>query len=221
MAQLLPPDSQGYEVAHRTGVIGQVFRRRQTLFVADGPKNRLYDTFDPAVVWELAVPLFQAGRLIGVLNLEGDEAPDLDQHQWEVWSSVVKRITHLDPPVERPEAENNHWVRTRILRFQPSSQIINELELARAATAGGADILMVGNVPHLDDGRFPNLKATLEQQLAPAESVRGLEPGIDLLPTGDLPAAEAALHWEPFTRGRYHFVFQTNQGSISTRGYAP
>ena len=70
---------EGYDTAHRTGIIGQVFRTGRTLFAPDVAHHPLYDPFDPAITWELCFPVCAEGRLVAVVNLEGAGTLDIDQ----------------------------------------------------------------------------------------------------------------------------------------------
>jgi sigma-B regulation protein RsbU (phosphoserine phosphatase) len=58
------------------GIVGAAAAAREPVFVADVTKDPRYVSFFPGVVAELAIPLLNKGRLVGVLNIEGptDEA---------------------------------------------------------------------------------------------------------------------------------------------------
>ena len=78
---LTPTFAEGYskETADRIrirpgqGVIGAVAQSREAIFVPDVSKDPRYLRLGPEVVAEMAIPLVNRDRLVGVLNVEGDE----------------------------------------------------------------------------------------------------------------------------------------------------
>src|ERR1700729_2007458 len=63
MTSLRPGGQNGFDVAHRTGVIGQVFRLKKPIIVPDTKNHPLYDAFDQSVAWELCFPVFAGKHL--------------------------------------------------------------------------------------------------------------------------------------------------------------
>src|SRR6266487_4290682 len=59
VAARIPAGGEGYSIAHRTGVIGQVFRTGRAIVVPDTRSHPLYDPFDTRIDWEVAIPVWR------------------------------------------------------------------------------------------------------------------------------------------------------------------
>lgn len=79
---LVPAHVEGYDVAGTgrfrlrpgEGIVGAAAATREAVFVPDVSRDPRYVSFFPGVVAELALPLVNQDRLVGVLNVEGPEA---------------------------------------------------------------------------------------------------------------------------------------------------
>jgi sigma-B regulation protein RsbU (phosphoserine phosphatase) len=79
---LVPAHVEGYQVAERgrfrlrpgDGIVGTAAATREVVFVPDVSRDPRYVSFFPGVVAELALPLVNQDRLVGVLNIEGPAA---------------------------------------------------------------------------------------------------------------------------------------------------
>ena len=79
---LYPAHVEGYEIAERgqfrlkpgEGIVGTAALTREVVFVPDVSKDPRYVSFFPGVVAELALPLVNQDRLVGVLNIESPSA---------------------------------------------------------------------------------------------------------------------------------------------------
>jgi sigma-B regulation protein RsbU (phosphoserine phosphatase) len=79
---LVPAHVEGYDVRDREGfrlkpgdgIVGAAAATREVVFVPDVSRDPRYVPFFPGVVAELALPLVNQDRLVGVLNIEGPAA---------------------------------------------------------------------------------------------------------------------------------------------------
>src|SRR5262245_8211125 len=58
------------------GIVGAAALAREPVFVPDVSKDQRYISLFPGVVAELAIPLLNRDKLVGVLNIEGPDAAD-------------------------------------------------------------------------------------------------------------------------------------------------
>src|SRR6185436_7821856 len=117
VASRFPLDGSCYDIAHRPGVIGQVFRRERPIFLAAAQEHALYDPFDPSVEWELAVPLFDGERVAAVLNMEGTNSLSLDSGLWRNFADLLLSTTGWLLPEAAPRDGEVWMVRSEHLRI--------------------------------------------------------------------------------------------------------
>jgi phosphoserine phosphatase RsbU/P len=85
---LVPAYVEGYDsdLASRLrirpgqGIVGAAAQTREPVFVPDVAKDPRYVSIFPGVVAELAIPLVNQDRLVGVLNVEGPDAEAFSPH---------------------------------------------------------------------------------------------------------------------------------------------
>jgi sigma-B regulation protein RsbU (phosphoserine phosphatase) len=102
---LVPALVQGYgaEEAARIclregeGIVGAAARSRQAVFVPDVTKDPRYLSLFPGVVTELAIPLLNRDRLVGVLNIEG---PSGEAFTPEARTALQVLASHLAVAIE-------------------------------------------------------------------------------------------------------------------------
>jgi diguanylate cyclase (GGDEF)-like protein len=75
-----------------TGVIGRVMRTRQVAFVPDVSADPDYLSASGIVRSEVSAPLLADGELLGVMNVEGRAASQLDSSDVETMSMVAERM---------------------------------------------------------------------------------------------------------------------------------
>lgn len=209
VASVLPEGEAGYEVAHRTGVIGQVFRTANAIAVPNTRNHPLYDPFDGGIAWELCFPIFRGAELKAVLNFEGVGAfPAAD---WEQVCRLVRETTSLAPATSGPLAGGPCLVETR--RFEvrtggDAARPADLVELARAVARGGRSTLLIGHYPELLRGRGPTTVEAVKEGLGVSYCYFGVEPRLDLLATGPATefTSENQMGWWDNCRGRYAFV---------------
>ncbi len=85
---LVPAYAEGYDSALASrlrvrpgqGIVGAAAQTREPIFVPDVSKDPRYVSIVPGVVAELAIPLVNQDRLVGVLNVEGPDAEAFSPH---------------------------------------------------------------------------------------------------------------------------------------------
>lgn len=193
IAARIPGGGTGYAVAHRTGVIGQVFRGRRAIVVADTRNHPLYDSYDATVDWELAIPLFRDGALAGVLNVEGCGAMALPLETWNRLSRVVAEATNCAIPASPPDARAEVVVPTKRLSCANDREL---METARRLANEGRSVLVIG---------VPSASDDIETGGMPlAERVHGVDAGIDAVAL-EYAAFQRLGGWK-LVDGRYDFV---------------
>jgi len=189
-----PEGASCYDVAHRTGVIGQVFRLRRPLLVEAARAHPLYDPYDPAVDWELTVPLFLGAEMTAVLNLEGGGQPDLTQERWKALRAQVTATTGRKTPPQRPKVGDNwrfdtEWLESRELKGGPKKA------LSHARTVAQKKVWTLVTV-----------KRTTEKRSL-AECIRGDSAFLDLFqPKRSSPSAGEHEELKELVEGRYQMV---------------
>ena len=211
-ASVSPKGVSGYDVAHRTGVIGQVFRLGKPLFVANVRNHPFYDPFDNEMDWELTFPVVEKGNLRGVINLEGSGTLELREETWLEIYRVVKQITHYEAPLSLSEIDHNGLIKTRRIVFAKNNdndERASIVEIARAVARGGLTTLLIGDHPDLLAGRKPTLLEANAQGLGVSYCYFGVDWRLDLLATGPEDEVTRCRHdngWWETSSGRYDVV---------------
>ncbi len=208
ISSLVLKGEAGYDVAHRTGVIGQVFRVEMPILVADAGNHPLYDPFDHAIDWELCFPVFMDGKTKAVINLEGTGKLEMSPEIWRRICDIIHESTQCLPPPSVPEVDRSYLVRTRRIAVR-GAECDEVVEIARAIACGGESTLLVGDYPHLLNGRTPNMPEASQQGLSASYCYFGVERRLDLLATGSLSSAEVLgnrMDWWNTSKGRYAYV---------------
>lgn len=212
VSAILPDAEEGYDVAHRTGVIGQVFRSEKAILVPDASNHPLYDPFDLTIDWELAFPLFVDEQMTAVVNLEGAGSVDIGDDIWRHVCTVVKETTQCQAPPQAPQADSACLISTRRIVTSADrdyDQVSDIVAVARAIARGGESTLLVGHFPDLLRGRGPTLAEAKQQNLGASYCFFGVEQRLDLLATGPITQDELLQNGESWRRlcdGRYAFV---------------
>jgi hypothetical protein len=213
VASIVPDGADGYDTAHRTGIIGQVFRTEKPILALDVRKHPLYDPFDSEIDWELCFPVFADGKAKAVINLEGAGELSVDRETWDRLSRAVEEVTQCRPPALPPQADSPCLIETHriVLRADgdDSEQKDDIVALARALARGGESTLLVGHYPALLHGRGPTMMEAGQQGLSVSYCYFGVEPRLDLLATGPLSRElplKSGMEWWNNCRGRYAFV---------------
>ena len=79
------------------GIVGAAASSREPIFVPDVSKDRRYLPLVPGVVAEMAIPLLNRDRLVGVLNIEG---PDASAFTAEARTALQVLAWHLAVAIE-------------------------------------------------------------------------------------------------------------------------
>jgi sigma-B regulation protein RsbU (phosphoserine phosphatase) len=102
---LVPAYVEGYDSALASrlrikpgqGIVGAAAQTREPVFVPDVAKDPRYVSIFPGVVAELAIPLINQDRLVGVLNVEG---PDADAFSPHARTALQVLASHLAVAIE-------------------------------------------------------------------------------------------------------------------------
>jgi hypothetical protein len=208
IAECIPADATGYAIAHRTGVIGQVFRTGHAIAVPDTRSHPLYDPFDTDVDWELAMPVWRGESQVAVLNIEGSGAFELGASQWQALCEIVSSMEWRIPG-QLPNSLALGLVKTRRATFGTSGRVGDVLKTGARLAQRGKTVLVIGDVS--DAVPANSLTACdAEARRAPlAECVRGVRTRMDVLPLGSrgrgMRAFERLGGWM-LVEGRYEFV---------------
>jgi sigma-B regulation protein RsbU (phosphoserine phosphatase) len=100
------------------GVIGQVALTRQPVMLNDVSTNEHYIPANPAVKSELTIPLIAKNRLIGVLDLESEQANFFKPEHLHVLTLTASRIA---------QAIENARLYTRVSRQAETLAVLNEI----------------------------------------------------------------------------------------------
>lgn len=209
-ASRFPPGQSCYEVAHRPGVIGQVFRKRRSIFLQDAPFHPLYDPYDGSIEWELALPFFDAEELAGVLNLEGGGDFELSEILWQKLREILSAETgwYLQEAIPIPnEAWMNRTARVDIRGKDELSATEAALNLGRAAAAGGACVIVVGALGLPASSVYPTVLEAFAAGNPLSGCVRGGDRRLDLLPVeAEEKTIFESTDWWNVIDGRYDFA---------------
>jgi hypothetical protein len=208
IAERIPAGAAGYAVAHRTGVIGQVFRTQRAIIVTDTHHHPLYDPFDVTVDWEVALPLIRSGALAGVLNVEGNGVLTLQPDTWNRVSRIVTDETAVTIPQSPPDAYATVLVRTERSFFD---QEFAMLDSARRLAGEGKSVLMLTTLPEFARSAHPTLTDARQGRISLAECINGFDDRIDaiILDGHGLSAFESLGGWS-LVDGRYDVVLARN-----------
>lgn len=214
IASVIPNGAVGYDIAHRTGVIGQVFRLRRSIAVPDVRNHPLYDPFETTIDWELCFPVLRGATEFAVVNLEGVGPLDLSGDVWKRVCEIIEQTISYKPESPGEVTNTSHLIQTHRIRMLPdenddSSAVV---AAAKAIARGGQSTLLVGDYEDLLSGRGPTMADVLTQDLDASYCFFGVEQNLDILATGPNPQdtlSTNALNWWDRAEGRYAFVLLT------------
>jgi len=112
------PETERARVPMGRGVIGQVALTRQAILLNDVSTSDIYIAANPAVRAELAVPLIAKNRLIGVLDIESEQANYFRPEHLHVLTLTASRIA---------QAIENARLYTRVSRQAQTLSVLNEI----------------------------------------------------------------------------------------------
>lgn len=208
IASIIPEGEQGYDVAHRTGVIGQVFRIEKPILVPNARNHPLYDPFDKTIEWEIAFPVFADESMSAVVNLEGTDILEVAPELWLRLAELVYESTGCRMPSSLPTPDSSTLIKTRRVAIREASDD-DIIDVARGLARDGSSTLLVGHYPDLLRGRTPTLDEAIEQGLSPSYCYFGFECRFDLLATGPVTKRDLLDNlttWWHTCDGRYSFV---------------
>jgi len=100
------------------GVVGQVALTRQSILLNDVTKSDIYVAVNPEVRSELAVPLIAKNRLIGVMDIESEQANYFRDEHLHLLTLTASRIA---------SAIENARLYTRVSRQAQTLAVLNEI----------------------------------------------------------------------------------------------
>ncbi len=118
------PKAERMRVPVGEGVVGRVAQTRQPLLLNDVSQVDYYISANPEVRSELAVPLIAKNRLIGVMDLESEQADFFRPEHLHVLTMTASRIA---------QAIENARLYTRISRQAQTLEVLNEIAVELAS----------------------------------------------------------------------------------------
>jgi sigma-B regulation protein RsbU (phosphoserine phosphatase) len=100
------------------GVVGQVALTRQSILLNDVSQSDIYVAANPEVRSELAIPLIAKNRLIGVMDIESEQANYFRDEHLHVLTLTASRIA---------QAIENARLYTRVSRQAQTLTVLNEI----------------------------------------------------------------------------------------------
>lgn len=218
---VIPDGEDGYDTAHRTGVIGQVFRTEKSIIVPDVRNHPLYDPFDTAIDWELCFPVFVDEKLMAAINLEGAGALGVGAEAWDRVCQVVEETTQCKLSSAPPQADSSCLIKTHriVIRADEDDDRRSAIvETAKAIARGGESTLLVGDYPDLLRGRGPTMAEASRQGLGVSYCYFGVDRRLDLLATGPMiqEILEPCADWWDNCKGRYAFVLLSEDNEMNS-----
>jgi sigma-B regulation protein RsbU (phosphoserine phosphatase) len=86
------PETERIRIPIGRGVIGQVALTRQSILLNDVSTSDIYVAANPAVRAEMAVPLIAKNRLIGVMDIESEQANYFRDEHLHLLTLTASRI---------------------------------------------------------------------------------------------------------------------------------
>jgi sigma-B regulation protein RsbU (phosphoserine phosphatase) len=112
------PEAERMRIPIGKGLVGQVARSRQPVLINDVSSDENYISTNPEVRSELAVPLIAKNRLIGVLDLESEQANYFRPEHLRLFTLTASRIA---------QAIENARLYTRVSRQAQTLSVLNEI----------------------------------------------------------------------------------------------
>jgi sigma-B regulation protein RsbU (phosphoserine phosphatase) len=106
------------------GVVGQVALTRQPILLNDVSTADFYISVNPAVRSELAVPLIAKNRLIGVMDLESEQAGYFQPQHLHILNLTASRVA---------QAIENARLYARVSRQAQTLEVLNEIAIELAS----------------------------------------------------------------------------------------
>jgi hypothetical protein len=192
-----------YVVAHRTGIIGQVFRTGAPVFVRDVRSHILYDPFDPSVVWEWAAPFTALDGTRLVVNLEGQE-------QWADSDHLLRRLPDFFRELPLRGFPSSIPEETPILRANPTTM----LRACEALAYAGQWVAAIGFFPEHAPADHLTYQEALKNNLPLAECIFPCRPRLDLFLLSDQPVPDLTPALRLLGSGRYHAIITQGQAIV-------
>jgi len=112
------PEAERMRIPIGKGVVGQVALTRQPVLLNDVTKEAAYIAVSPGVCSELAVPLIAKNRLIGVLDIESEQANFFREEHLHLLTLTASRLA---------QAIENARLYARVSRQAQTLTVLNEI----------------------------------------------------------------------------------------------
>jgi sigma-B regulation protein RsbU (phosphoserine phosphatase) len=112
------PETERLRIKMGHGIVGQVAQERQAILVNDVNETENYINAHPGVRSELAVPLVVKNRVVGVLDIQSEQAGYFSSEHLRLLQLVASRIGH---------AIENARLYTRVARQAQTLEVLNEI----------------------------------------------------------------------------------------------
>jgi sigma-B regulation protein RsbU (phosphoserine phosphatase) len=117
-------EGQRFRLPLGSGIVGQVALTRQPLLVNDVSTSEHYISVNPEVRSELAVPLIAKNRLIGVMDIESEQAGYFQPEHLHLLTVTASRIA---------QAIENARLYARVSRQAQTLEVLNEIAVELAS----------------------------------------------------------------------------------------
>jgi sigma-B regulation protein RsbU (phosphoserine phosphatase) len=114
------PETERVRIPMGRGVVGQVALTRQSILLNDVSASDIYVAANPEVRAELAVPLIAKNRLIGVLDIESEQAGYFRSEHLHLLTLTASRIA---------SAIENARLYTRVSRQAQTLSVLNDISV--------------------------------------------------------------------------------------------
>ena len=112
------PEIERMRIKIGQGVVGQVAQQRQAILIPDVSKAENYINANPGVRSELAVPLIVKNRLIGVIDIQSEQAGYFSPEHLRLLQLTASRVG---------QAIENARLYTRVARQAQTLEVLNEI----------------------------------------------------------------------------------------------
>jgi hypothetical protein len=191
-----------FAVAHRTGIIGQVFRTGAPVLLRDVRSHPLYDPFDSSIAWECAIPFTALDGTRLVVNFEGKDDCPAGAVILVKLPQVFQQLPLRDFPASIPEQTQHLCADRQAL-----------LAACEALARAGQRVAAIGFFADLAPADHLTYQEALQKERPLAECLFPYRPGVDLFLLSEFPVQDLTPVWRLLGNGRYH-VLLMNGGWI-------
>jgi phosphoserine phosphatase RsbU/P len=112
------PEIERMRIKMGHGIVGEVAQQRQAILINDVSKAENYINANPGVQSELAVPLIVKNRLVGVIDIQSEQANYFSPDHLRLLQLTASRVA---------QAVENARLYTRVARQAQTLEVLNEI----------------------------------------------------------------------------------------------